>query len=99
MNARTTVIVLAKTVERETVNTTPNVICCRMQVAEFGWPMESRGQRKQKMSEMSKMYVRVLLLALTMGVLWCFTMIPRTTVVNAEKHKEIEESAIPKGSS
>ena len=54
MNARTTVIVLAKTVETETVNTTPNVICCRMQVAAFGWPMKSKGQRKQKMSEMSK---------------------------------------------
>ena len=54
MNARTTVIVLAKTVETETVNTTPNVICCRMQVAEFRWPMKSKGQRKQKMSEISK---------------------------------------------
>ena len=54
LNARTTTIVLAKTVERATVNTTPNVICCRKHVTEFGWPMKSKGQRKQKMSEMSK---------------------------------------------
>ena len=55
MNARTTVIVLAKTVETETVNTTPNVTCCRIQTAELGCPMKSKGHRKLKMSEMSKM--------------------------------------------
>ena len=55
LKARTTVTVLARTVETATVNATPNVTCCRTQVAEFGWPMKSKGQRKQKMREMSKM--------------------------------------------
>ena len=55
LNASTIVIVLANTVETATVNATPNVTCCRTQVAEFGWPMKSKGQRKQKMREMSKM--------------------------------------------
>ena len=36
LKARTTVTVLAKMVERETVNTAPNVVCCRMQVAVLG---------------------------------------------------------------
>ena len=55
MKARSIVTVLANTVETATVNTTPNVICCKMHVAEFGWPMKSKGQRKQKKIEMSKM--------------------------------------------
>ena len=36
LKARTTVMVLAKTVDTDTVKTTPNVICCRMQVAVLG---------------------------------------------------------------
>jgi hypothetical protein len=43
------------TVEVTTVNTIPNVVCWRMQVAMLGWPMKSKEQRKQKVREMSRM--------------------------------------------
>jgi hypothetical protein len=43
------------TVEVTTVNTIPNVVCWRMQVAMLGRPMKSKGQRKQKVREMSRM--------------------------------------------
>lgn len=36
LKARTTVMVFAKTVETATVKMTPNVVCCRMQVAVLG---------------------------------------------------------------
>jgi hypothetical protein len=55
MKARTTVIVLAKTVETATVNIIPNMVCWRMQVAVLGYPMKSKEQRKQQVREMSKM--------------------------------------------
>jgi hypothetical protein len=54
LKAKTTVIVLANTVEIATVKNTPNVICCRMQVAWLGCPMKSNEQRKQKTREMSR---------------------------------------------
>ncbi|KAK7809193.1 LOW QUALITY PROTEIN: hypothetical protein U0070_025602, partial [Myodes glareolus] len=54
LKASSTVTVLANTVETATVNTTPNVTCCKIQIAELGYPMKSKVQRKQKMSEMSK---------------------------------------------
>lgn len=54
LKARTTVIVFAKTVERATVNRSENVLCCRIQVAVLGYPMKSRGQRKQKARVTSK---------------------------------------------
>jgi hypothetical protein len=55
LKARITVRVLATTVEVTTVNTIPNVVCWRMQVAMPGWPMKSKEQRKQKVREMSRM--------------------------------------------
>ena len=55
LKAMTTVIVLANTVEMATVKNTPNVVCCRMQVAWLGCPMKSNEQRKQKTREMSRM--------------------------------------------
>lgn len=36
LKARMTVMVFAKTVETATVKTTPNVVCCRMQVTALG---------------------------------------------------------------
>lgn len=55
LNARTTVMVLAKMVETATVNRTPNVNYWRMQVAVLGFPINSKEQRKQKVSEASCM--------------------------------------------
>jgi hypothetical protein len=37
------------------VNTIPNVVCWRMQVAMQGQPMKNKEQRKQKVREMSRM--------------------------------------------
>lgn len=53
LKARTTVIVLARTVETATVNTIPNVICCKTQVALLGWPMKKKEHRKQNMSDVN----------------------------------------------
>ena len=53
LKARITVIVLARTVETATVNTIPNVICCKTQVTLFGRPMKKKEHRKQNMSDMS----------------------------------------------
>ena len=50
LNAITTVIALANTVERATVNKIPNAVCCKMQVVVFGWPMNSKELRKHMMS-------------------------------------------------
>ena len=36
LNAVTTTIALANTVERATVNKVPNAVCCKMQVAVLG---------------------------------------------------------------
>lgn len=55
LKARITVTVLAKTVETASVNTSPNVVSCRMQVAVLGRPMKSKEQRKQKVREVSRM--------------------------------------------
>lgn len=55
LKARITIIVLASTVETATVNTRPNVICWRIQVAVLGRPMKSKEQRKHRRREMSKM--------------------------------------------
>ena len=53
MKARTTVTVLARTVETATMNTIPNVICCKIQVALLGWPMKKKEYRKQNISDRS----------------------------------------------
>ena len=55
LKVMTTVIVFTNTVETATVNNSPNVVCCRMQVAWSGCPMKSNEQRKQNTSEMSRM--------------------------------------------
>ena len=55
LKARTTVRVLAKTVESATVNRPPYMLCCRIHVALLGYPMKSKGQRKQQVRVMSKM--------------------------------------------
>ena len=55
LKAMTTVIVLANTVEIASVKNTPNVVCCRMQVAWLGCPMKSNEHRKQKTREISRM--------------------------------------------
>lgn len=55
LKARTTVIVLAKTVDNATVKKMPNVVCCRMQVPMLGCPMKSNEQRKQNVMEISRM--------------------------------------------
>ena len=55
LKARTTVRVLAKTVESATVNRPPYMLCCRIHVAVLGYPMKSKGQRKQQIRVMSKM--------------------------------------------
>jgi hypothetical protein len=52
---RITVIVLAKTVETATVNTSPNVICWSIHVTVLGCPMNSKEQRKHRKREMSRM--------------------------------------------
>ena len=54
LNARNTVMVLARTVETATVNLRPNVTCWRTQVTVLGWPMESKEQRKHGRREMSR---------------------------------------------
>lgn len=41
LKVMSTVIVLANSVEMATVKNTPNVVCCRMQVACLGCPMKS----------------------------------------------------------
>ena len=66
LNARITVRVLAKTVERARVNASANVTCCNMQEDVLGWPMKRKEHRKQRRREMSRMKLRVLLLAFTM---------------------------------
>lgn len=43
-------MVLAKAVEKGTLNRAPNVFCCRIKVA-LGWPMKRKGQRKQRQSD------------------------------------------------
>jgi hypothetical protein len=55
VRAKITVIVLGATVEIATVNTIPNVICWRIQPADFGCPVNSKNQRQQQMREMSMM--------------------------------------------
>jgi hypothetical protein len=55
LKARITVRVLAMTVEVTTVNTIPNVVCWRMQVAMPGRLMKSKEQIQQKVREMSRM--------------------------------------------
>ena len=55
LKAITTVMVLANTVDRATVNRSPNMYCCIIHVAVFGRPMKSNGQRKQRMRVMSSM--------------------------------------------
>ena len=55
LKARSTVIVLAKTVDTATVNRIPKVICCRRHLAVLGCPMKSNEQRKQSVREMSRM--------------------------------------------
>jgi hypothetical protein len=40
LKATATVIGLAMILEIVTVNTTPNIVCCRMQVAVLEWPMK-----------------------------------------------------------
>jgi hypothetical protein len=55
VKARTTVTVLATRVEIATVNTIPNAICWRIQLAVFRYPVKSKDQRKQQGREMSKM--------------------------------------------
>jgi hypothetical protein len=54
VKGRTTLKVLVNTVETATQNTTPNVVCWRMQVAVLRCPMNSKEQRKQQVREMSK---------------------------------------------
>ena len=55
LKARTTVIVLAKTVDTDTVNRIPNVVCCRIHVVVLGFPMKSKEQRKQNIRDVSRM--------------------------------------------
>ena len=50
LNAITTVIALANTVERATVNKIPNAVCCKMQVIVLGWPIKSKELSKQNKS-------------------------------------------------
>ena len=68
MKAKTTMMVLAKMEDTAIVNTIPNVVCLRRQVADEGRPMKSKEQRKQKLREMRRVWLRARLLALTMGV-------------------------------
>lgn len=51
MNTRITVRVLAETA---TVNTAPNVICLRVQVALLGWAMKGKQQKCRQEEEMSR---------------------------------------------
>ena len=99
LNARITVMVLAKTVETATVNTKPNATCWRTQVAVLGWPMKRKEQRKHGRREMSRIKLRAWLLALTTGESWCFTKIPKTAAVWTKKHKAIQAMVVPKASS
>ena len=55
LNAITTVIALANTVERATVNKIPNAVCCKMQVVVLGWPMKRKELSKQMKSVNSRM--------------------------------------------
>ena len=55
LNAITTVIALANTVERATVNKIPNAVCCKMQVGVLGWPIKSKELSKQMKSVNSRM--------------------------------------------
>ena len=72
LNAKITRTILAKTVTTATVNTAPNVVCWRIQVAVWGRLIKSKEQRKHRRREMSRTWLRAQLLALTMGVCWCF---------------------------
>ena len=54
LNAITTVIALANTVERATVNKIPNAVCCKMQVVVLGWPMKRKELSKQMKSVNSR---------------------------------------------
>ena len=55
LNAITTVIALANTVERDTVNKIPNAVCCKMQVVVLGCPMKRKELSKQMNSVKSRM--------------------------------------------
>ena len=81
-----------------TLNTAPNVICRRMQVAVLGRPMKSKEQRKQE-EEMSRTWLGAQLFALTMGVSQCFTKTHKTTAVMADKQRAVQARDTPKGSS
>ena len=54
LNAKITVAIWAKTVATATVNTAPNVVCRRMQVAVWGRLIKSKEQRKHRRREMNK---------------------------------------------
>ena len=55
LNAVTTTIALANTVERATVNKIPTAVCCKMQVIVLGWPIKSKELSKQMNSVKSRM--------------------------------------------
>ena len=55
LKARTTVMVLAKVVEKDTVKMSQKLICWRMQVAVLGRPKKRKEQRQHRMREMSRM--------------------------------------------
>jgi hypothetical protein len=99
LKARTTATVLANTVETATVNTTPTVVCWRMQLAVLGQPMKRKEQRKQKVREMSGMYVRPWSLVLTMGVCWCNTKSTRIAGGRTVKLRVMPAMVFPKRSS
>ena len=54
LNAKITGTILAKTVTTATVNTAPNVVCWRMEVAVWGRLIKSKEQRKHGRREMNK---------------------------------------------
>ena len=61
--------------------------------------MKRNGHRKQRRREMSRMKLRVRLLAFTMGESWCLRKIPKTTAVMTDKHRAMQARAMPRESS
>lgn len=95
LNARTTVTVLARTEETATEKVVPKTACRRRQEIFVGRPMNSRGHRKDRMSERRRMKLRLRLLAFTIGVSLCFTNIPNMIIVPEQNNRTIKTREIP----
>lgn len=98
MNAKTTVMVLASTQDTAIAKIMPKAICRNRQVTFPGHPMNSKEHKKQSMRVMRSIKVKLLLLALTIGVFQCIVMIPRTQRLMTRKRTAKAARTLPNDS-